>query len=323
MPSGSLLIADLGGTRARFAQARSDGPGYDAEMELNCADYASPEDAIDAYLEMSEAAAPAALCLAVAAPILGPGIRFLNRDWSLDTAGLQRRFPGARITLVNDFQAVAWALPVLGPRDIEPIGDPPPFTLDEGDFTLGIVGPGTGLGTSALIRRDGRLHALSGEGGHVGFAPETELQLEVLTVLRQRFERVSDERLLSGPGIENIHRALLQIHGQPQEERSAAEIFAAADEEEAASQARNLFFEILGQVAGNLALALGALQGIYIAGGIVGRHSQQLTAGPFRAAFENKGRHRSMMERIPTVLVRHPQPGLLGAGFLARRSMAG
>lgn len=325
MPRGSLLIGDLGGTNARFALARRRGSGYEDELALECSEHDSAESAIEEYLQRTGAPQPSAICLAVAGPIVGNRVRFLNSNWSLDAGKLNERFPAARIQLVNDFQAVAYAVPLLGPDDIETVGQPQSSLPDRGDFTVGVIGPGTGLGVSALMRVGGKLHALSSEGGHLGFAPETRIQLKVLEQLRERFERVSDERLLSGPGIENIYWALQKIDGQPTIKREAAEIFRRAQEnmDELASQSEQVFFEALGQVAGNLALTLGAHDGIFVAGGIVRRYPERLKSGPFRSGFENKGRHRALMERIPTSLITYPQPGLLGASHLARAGKSG
>ena len=153
----------------------------------------------------------------------------------------------------------------------------------------------------------------------MGFAAETQQQIDILTTLRERWPRISIERLASGPGLENIHWALNRIKPNPEESLNAAEIFSAALRETSslAYQSVQIFFEILGQVAGDIALAYGAHQGIYIAGGMVKRYPQLLAQSHFRAAFENKGRHRPIMETIPTKLIMHPQPGLLGSSYCA------
>jgi glucokinase len=170
-----------------------------------------------------------------------------------------------------------------------------------------------------LCKRDGALVPVTGEGGHQGFAPESQLQLDVLTMLRQRFDRVSDERVVSGPGIQNIYWALTKMHGKNETQLSAAEIFVRAenDRDPRAAEAVQLFFEVLGQVAGNLAISLSTFDGVYIAGGIARRYPQLLAMSRFRSGFENKGPHRSLMERIPTRLITHPEPGLLGASSYA------
>lgn len=324
MNGPALLIGDLGGTSARFALAEAGGQGYTAEATLNCADFASAEEAIRAYLQQVGRVAPQVICLAVAGPVVGRKVRFLNNHWSLDAAALEQGFGPARARLMNDFEAVACAIPLLGPGDHEPIGPLLPGLSGKADFAVGVLGPGTGLGVSGLLQRDGHAIALVSEGGHTGFAPESQLQVSVLQVLREQFERVSDERLLSGPGVENIYAAMQQIHGVAKVPRSAAEIFAAASahRDEQASETVRLFFEALGQAAGNLALTLGARDGVFVAGGIIRRYPELLKASGFRGGFENKGRHRCLLEAIPTSLIIHSQPGLLGASFMAQQMAA-
>lgn len=319
--SGGLLIGDLGGTNARFALARRHAGGFSQLRTLPCGEFATADAAMGGYLEQAAEGSPAIICLAVAGPIVNGTVRFLNNDWSVDAAGLSRRFGGATVRLLNDFEAIAHSLPLLEGSDLETVGAARPALGDRKSFTVGVLGPGTGLGMAGLVRRGGQPATVVSEGGHVGFAPESRLQLEVLEVLRQRFERVSDERLLSGPGIENIYQALRSLHGAPPATASAAEIFQRARDhsDRCALETVQLFFEVLGQVAGNLALVLGAAEGVFVAGGIVRRYPELLRASGFRSGFENKGRHRSLMERVPTSLITHPQPGLLGASEVARR----
>jgi glucokinase len=189
---------------------------------------------------------------------------------------------------------------------------------------VAILGPGTGLGAVGLRKHGHLFIPIAGEAGHGGFAPETQVQLEILTVLRDRFDRVSSERLVSGPGLENIHWALMRIHGEKRAHLKPAEIFDAASDnsEPLAAEAVQMFFEILGQVAGDLALAFGAEDGIFIAGGIVRRYPELICSSRFRTGFERKGRYRSIMERVPTQLIMHKEPGLLGASYCALQ-MAG
>ncbi|HUF82738.1 MAG TPA: glucokinase [Burkholderiales bacterium] len=320
---GNTLIGDLGGTTARFAlTGRADDPRgapYWGDLALDCSAYPTPRDAIVDYLERAGVGMPGALCLAGAAPVVGHTARFLNSDWTVDAADLAAHFGGAQVHLFNDFEAIAHSIPSLRGDHVEPIGSACPTLPERGDFTVGVIGPGTGLGVGGLLRVDGRLRSLSSEGGHCGFAPETERQFEVLKSLRMTYERVSDERLLSGHGIENIYRALQDRCGLAPANHDAAEIFQLGVDrgEYAAMEAVDMFFEILGQVAGNLALTLGARDGIYVAGGIAGRYPERLKNSRFRAGFENKGRHRDLMARIPTALITHPNPGLLGAAVLA------
>jgi glucokinase len=325
MTAPTLLIGDIGGTNARFALASPERPAFDQVVKLSCSEFPTALEAIDHYLGQVGAGRPAAVCLAAAGPIVDCSVRFTNNHWRIDGATLEQHLGVRTVRLLNDFEAIALSLPFLGEEHLSPIG-PARGGLDPAaDFTVGVLGPGTGLGVAGLLGRQGQLYPIVGEGGHRGFAPESGRQIEVLQVLRERFERVSDERLLSGPGIVNIHHALQQLHGAAGEPIGAADIFSRAEarEDRLAVESVKLFFEVLGQVAGDLALQLGAVQGVFIAGGIVKRYPDLLAASGFRSAFELKGRHRSLMERVPTQLITHDDPGLLGAAYGAMRDFQG
>jgi len=315
-----LLIGDIGGTNARFALARPDETGFSNELTLNCADYETAEQGIEEYLQRSGGAVPDVICLAAAGPVVDDSVQFTNNHWVIDAQELRHKFPAAKVKLLNDFEAIAYSIPLLGEEDLSTVGLVPSELDGQSEFNLGILGPGTGLGAAGLLGRGKHVYPIVGEGSHAGFAPETRMQLEVLKQLRERYERVSDERLISGPGLENIYWALRKVHGKPATKITTAEIFSRvlANEDVIAAESTQLFYEALGQVAGNLALALGAFDGVYLAGGIVKRYPDLLKTSSFRSGFENKGRHRSLMERIPTLLILHPQPGLLGAGYCAR-----
>jgi glucokinase len=314
-----LLVGDIGGTNARFALASPEQPGYRELRELQCAEFETSADAIRHFLADVGAGTPAAMCLAAAGPVVGGAIDVTNNHWDVSSAQLAASFEGVPVRLLNDFEAIAYALPVLGTAERSVIGTVDGPELAGRSFDVGVLGPGTGLGVAGLCGREGHLVAITGEGGHVAFAPETSLQASVLEALRPRFGRVSAERLVAGSGIENLYTALVEIRQTGETALSAREIFAAALEDSAATaqDAVDLFFEILGQVAGDLALTLGAVDGVYIAGGIARRYPELLAGSRFREAFENKGRHRAYMERIPTFLVTHEQPGLLGASAAA------
>jgi len=320
--SDSLLIGDLGATNARFALARHEHPGFSNERTLKCAEHPSPLAALNHYLEASGVSHLSSICLAVAAPVASDVIRFINNDWQLNANELRKEFAPARVQIINDFKAAAYAIPLLGNHDLLSVGGPA-FELEEGqDFSVGKIGPGSGLGVSGLVKENRKLQSISGEGGHQGFSPHSRLQLQVFEVVRRRFGRTSNERLISGPGIENIYSAMQEIFGQQGNPRTAADIMQRAIEgsDEAASSTESLFFEILGQVAGDLALLIGAYDGVLIGGGIVKRYPQRLLSSRFREGFENKGRHGDLMKNIPTCLVTHPNPGLLGASHLAQIS---
>jgi glucokinase len=207
----------------------------------------------------------------------------------------------------------------LREEDSVPIGLPEHGSLPEDEFNVAIIGPGTGLGTAGLMRRGSTILPIVGEGGHVGFAPKSQVQVEILNALHSKFDRVSVERLVSGSGLENIYWALTLIHGEHRKQLSAKDIFdnSADGDDPRAIEAIQMFFEILGQVAGDLALTMGAQNGVYIAGGIAKRYPQLLQDSGFRNAFNNKGRYRAYMERIPTLLITYDEPGLLGSASCA------
>lgn len=315
MSDRNLLIGDIGGTNARFALANHRYPGFHDVVELKCADFERSADAVRHYLDRVGVGSLGAICLAAAGPVIEHSIDVTNNHWTLSAESLASEFDVEAVRLLNDFEAIAYSIPFIGSAERLVIGTLPGTDLEGRAFDVAILGPGTGLGVAGLSSRGNELLAITGEGGHVGFAPESDLQVEVLKVLRRRFERVSAERLVAGSGIENIYSALLDIRGEPDAALRAPAIFAAAGESSTAADAVRMFFEILGQVAGDLALTLGARDGVYIAGGIAKRYPEILQDGTFRAAFESKGRHRHLVERIPTFLITHEQPGLLGASY--------
>lgn len=320
MTDPCLLIGDIGGTNARFALARPDETGFSNEITLACDDYETAEQGIADYLERSGSGKPDVICLAAAGPVVDERVCFTNNHWVMDSRVLREKFSLSNVQLLNDFEAIAYSIPMLGENDLKTIGLVSAEHEGKTEATFGALGPGTGLGEGGLLVRESGVYPIVGEGSHAGFAPETRMQLKVLEQLRQRFERVSSERLVSGPGLENIYWALCKIRGESTTDITAAEIFSRvlAKEDPIAVEATQLFFEALGQVAGNLALSLGAFDGMYLAGGIVKRYPDLLNSSSFRSGFENKGRHRPLMEKVPTLLILHPQPGLLGASYCAR-----
>jgi glucokinase len=316
-----LLIGDIGGTNARFALADPARPSYSEVRTLQCDDYESAEVAINHYLDSVGAKSPRVICLAAAGPIIDRRVRFTNNHWEISADDLAADFSIESVWLLNDFEAIAYSVPFLSAGDCMTIGLPEPGPLDGEHYMIGVIGPGTGLGAVGLKKHGDTLFPIAGEAGHGGFAPESRVQIDILSALRERFDRVSSERLVSGPGLENVYWALVRIHGEKRAHLSAADIFTAAidNSDSLAAEAVQMFFEVFGQVAGDLALTLGAEDGIFIAGGIAKRYPDLLRNSGFRSGFENKGRHRSLMERIPTQLILHDQPGLLGAAYFAMR----
>ena len=319
------LIADIGGTNARFALCHNHAPYFRQEKTLLCADFNTIEDAIDHYLNSQHIGADKTqqltqICFAVAGPIRNEKMRFPNNHWHIDCAQLRHRYGIDNVQLLNDFEAIAYSLLTLEEADIMPIGKTWQYST-QGNVNFGIVGPGSGLGMAGLCQRDGHILPLVAEGGHTGFAPENSLQVEILSYLHRKLDgRVSCERLLSGPGLVNIYNALCAIHGQESSNLTAADISNAGSNhsDPICQQSMDLFFEILGQVAGDIALTLGATDGIFIGGGIMQRYPQQLANSKFRQGFENKGRHSHLLENTATWLITHKNPGLLGASFFSR-----
>jgi glucokinase len=318
-PETSLLIGDIGGTNARFALADPVEPAFSNVVTLQCDDYESADAAIKHYLKTVKAGSPQAICLAAAGPIIDKRVRFTNNHWEISAEELSAAFSIDAVQLLNDFEAIAYSVPFLAEDDCMPIGLPEPRPLDADNYMVGIIGPGTGLGAVGLRKYGNLYFPIAGEASHGGFAPETQVQIDILNALRERFDRVSSERLVSGPGLQNIYWALMRIRGEQRSQLTPAEIFTAAigNTDALASEAVQMFFEVFGQVAGDLALTLGVQDGIFIAGGIAKRYPDLLKNSRFRSGFENKGRYRSLMERVPTQLILHDQPGLLGAAYCA------
>jgi glucokinase len=320
MIKNPILIADIGGTNARFALSTDTPQHFSHAQTLEAADFEHLNDAIDTYLHSHSIRQLGAICLAVAGPIRDDKVSFPNSHWSIDCASLRMRYSIEHAKLLNDWEAIAYSLNGLSEEDVSGIGGDWNH-LPEGDFTLGALGPGSGLGMAGLLRRNGQLFPLVTEGGHVGFSPENQIQGQILAYLHQKFDdRISRERLLSGPGLVNIHEALCEIHGQENPGLIAADIAVAgiSKTDPICEQTFDLFFEVLGQVTGDIALALGANEGVFIGGGICQRYPQQLAQSRFREGFENKGRHSYLMLDTPTWLITHKNPGLLGASVYAQ-----
>jgi glucokinase len=309
------LLADIGGTNARFALQAPGGGLLDIEV-LACREYDYVKAAIDAYLARAAGRGLATdgirhAAIAIANPVEGDDVRMTNHHWRFSIAGLREACGFTTLLVVNDFAALAQALPHLDAAGRARIGSPDAIAVE--GRPIGLVGPGTGLGVSGVVPAgDGRWIALAGEGGHASFAPVTRDEMRILDALREEHGHVSAERLLSGPGLEAIHRVLAG------ERLAAAAITARAlDGSCAACRATvDAFCAILGSVAGNVALTLGATGGMYIGGGIVPRLGPLFHASAFRARFEGKGRLQPWLARIPTWLVTEPYPALRGVAAM-------
>lgn len=311
-PSQALtwLVGDIGATNARFGLVAPDGEILHSGT-FACADFAEIGDAIHAYLAQRGGwPLPRIGALAIAAAIAGDRISMTNHPWSFSLAALRDRLGFERLIAINDFTAVALAVPRLSPADRMPVGGGAPVA----GRPIAVLGPGSGLGASGLVRAGSGWVALAGEGGHATMAPANERENAVLAAMRRHFDHVSAERCLSGPGLVNLYNSLAEIDGVPAAPYTAAQItdptIGAADP--LCREAAAMFCAMLGTIAGNLALTLGAQGGVYVAGGIVPRLGARFAESGFRERFEAKGRLRPYLAAIPTCVVTHPLPAFLG-----------
>lgn len=306
-----LLLADIGATNARFGLVR-DGALNESRI-LACADFDSPADAALAFLaDLPAADRPRQGAFALAGPVLGDEVTMINRGWTFSLEGTRKALGLDRFVAVNDFTAVALAAPRLGPADMMKVGGGAAVA----GAPVAVLGPGSGLGVSGLLPRSGGgWVALSGEGGHATMAACDDREAEVLAALRARFGHVSAERVLSGPGLSALYAALAEVNGDLLKEAPEAAEITAADmsgSDALAVETLELFCALLGTAASNLALTLGAAGGVLVAGGVVPRLGERFTRSPFRSRFEDKGRLRPYLEKIPTAVVTHPLPAFLG-----------
>ncbi len=306
------LVGDIGGSSARFALARETADGIAlAEISiLRCADHAGLAEAMQAYLART-GAAPRACVVAIAGPVTGDHVGLTNHPWRFSIAETRERLGFAGFRVINDFTALALAVPRLREGDVEQIGG----GAAEPDQPIGLIGPGTGLGVSGLVRAGGRWVPLRSEGGHASFAPMSERESAIGDVLRRRFGHVSWERMLSGPGLVNLHEAIAELDGESADALSPEQIAARglSGESKLCREALELFCAALGTAAGNLVLTLGARGGVYVGGGIVPRLGRFFRDSAFRARFEAKGRLSDYVRGVPSFVISHPTPGLLGS----------
>jgi glucokinase len=318
----TVLVGDVGGTHARFAivDASAKPPRISHRLDLPADDFASFESAVQAYLDhIGRAEKPKAAAIGVAGPVTAGQVDFTNRDWHASEDTL-KKLGFERALLINDFAAAAFSVPGLMAKDIETIGPELPGIAGE---PITILGAGTGFGVSCLARYRNVAIPVATEGGHIGFAPEDDAEIAVLRALARRFGRVSIERVLSGPGLKNLYAALSESAGVDAPALSAAEISERALAGDAnCRSALEMFCAIFGAVAGDFALAHGARGGVFIAGGIAAKIAPFLEKSAFRARFEDKGRLRYYVERVPTRLILSEDAAFLGAA-LATTAFAG
>ena len=329
LPQGShpRLVADIGGTNARFGWVAAPGAPVGHVHTLAVPGFAGPAEAARAYLAWLAAApggdarAPRHAAFAVATAVAGDRVAFTNSHWDFSRSAVQSALGLQSLLLLNDFESLALSLPGLGAGQVRahpgagrPLGG-----------ALAVVGPGTGLGVGAVVP-DGRggWVALPGEGGHATLAPADDLESALLACVRQSFAHVSAERLLSGIGLPVLHQGLAQVLGQPAAACSAAAIVDAAEAgtDALCGKTLDVFCALLGGFAGNVALTLGARGGVFIGGGIVPRFADRFFASAFRQRFEAKGRFQPYLSAIPTALITDTLAALGGAALAIEQAVA-
>lgn len=340
------LLADVGGTNVRFALADSATP---EALELGSirryrvAGFPTFVDAarqylVDSGLDSTESdvvdrgyvaagdvpqhpgARPTHAVFAFAGPVLGDEVRLTNHAWTVSLSDVQRELGFERVHGINDFAAMAYSVSLLGSDELQLIGaGTPPSISAARDQTFVVMGPGTGLGVAALLIREGVISVLETEGGHTSFAPGNAEEQEILRRLSARYGRVSNERVLCGNGLVNIHLALSEIDGIEPETLKPEDITRNAADGSCERCVRTVerFCEMLGAAAGDLVLAYGGWSGVYLAGGIAPLLIPWLQHGGFRRRFEEKGRFAKTLATVPTVVITHPDPGLLGSAACA------
>jgi glucokinase len=301
------LVADIGGTHARFALCGPDGEPRDEEW-LQVADHPGVVEAARAYLAGRKVADAV---FAVATPVASDRIELTNAPWAFSIRATREALGLERLAVINDFAAQALAVPRLASGDRSQIGGGEP----QAGHAIAVIGPGTGLGVSGLLPVHGTWYPIASEGGHVSLAPHDDRDAALLACLRRRFEHVSSERVLSGPGLVNLATALAEIDGETLALDDPREVSRLAESGECpfCKEALERFSSLLGAASGDLALTFCALGGVYISGGLCRNLGPLFDLERFRASFVAKGRFVDYLSRIPIYLVTRRDSGLLGA----------
>jgi glucokinase len=303
-----VLLGDIGGTNARFALFA--GGALGAVEHYPVAAYPNLAAAITAFLTRQEQAETiTSAVLGVAGPVEEGRTELVNSGWVIDAAALREGLGFTRVALINDFEAIAWALLKFTPDHLKSIGG----GRAQPGRVMVALGPGTGLGIAAMIPGEPN-RVIATEGGHANLAASSEREDAVIAQMRRKIGRVSVERAMSGPGLQNLYGSIAELDHADVPPRSAAEISQAAIDGSCpvSKAALDMFCAMLGTVAGDAALLFRARGGVYLAGGILPRIIDYVAQSEFRARFEAKGRMRGYLEAIPTSIIIHTDPAFLG-----------
>jgi glucokinase len=313
-PDGPRLLGDVGGTNARFALEYAPGR-FQAIQTMHGGDYPEFAGAVEAYLAANDHPPIRHAAIAMANPVQGDRIKMTNHDWAFSIRETRQRLKLETLLIVNDFTALSMALPHLRASDFVQIGG----GQARKETVIGLVGPGTGLGVGGLIPDKGRWIALGSEGGHASFSPADEREAALLAYCWRKYVHVSAERLVSGPGMETIYLALAELRQAGKvEPLDTAQIVEQAlkRNDPLCKETLDCFCGMLGTVASNVALTLGALGGMYLGGGVLAHLGDYFPASPFRQRFENKGRFEAYLKQIPTFMITAQYPAFAGASAI-------
>ncbi len=308
-PPSLWLLADIGATNLRFALYNPQQGVYRNEFQALVTQYSSLSVACQSYLEMHNTTINAA-AIAIACPVLGDEVTITNYSWNFSQHELKRDLCLKHLVVINDLLAVAQAIPFLPEHTIHPLGPTVPIDVS---CPKGVLAPGSGLGTATLIPIANDWYGFASEGGHVTLAATDNFEILVIAELAKRYGHVSAERLVSGQGIVNLYKAICDLGSYPKlTTLTAKAIVTAAETDPCAKKTLTYFSRFLGNIAGNLALSLGARGGIYLAGGIIPELGKSSNVNAFRTAFENKGRFSAYLRTVPTFSITHPLPAYVG-----------
>ena len=316
MAKRSALIADIGGTNARFGIV--DENGLHDLLNLECKDFDGPTEAAEKYLlTVGHHPRPDVGVFAVAGPVLGDLVNFTNLRWSFRGSNVMRRLKFNALEIMNDFKAVALAIPDIDPSLIQKIGGGEKM---EGQ-AMGVLGPGTGLGVASLVWDGNHYVAQPGEGGHTTMAARNEREFQIFQELRVKYHHISAERVCSGKGLENLYAAIRALDKKSAPDLAAHEISERAIKGDCviSKEALDLMLVFLGRKASDLALTINAHSGVYIAGGIPTKLGDYFFNSKFMAEFISKGRMSEKMEQIPVYMIKHDAIGLLGVTAHAQK----
>ena len=317
------LVADIGGTNARFGWLAAGSDVVAHVATLRGADHASPASAAQAYLAQLQAqlgaayTPPRAGAFAVATAVGGDEVAFTNSGWVFSREATRRQLALDALLILNDFEALALSLPRLHGAQVRAVGAVATPAAMPSVATLAVIGPGTGLGVAGLVPTAHGWVALPGEGGHATLSAADDYESALLSAVRQLHPHVSAERLLSGIGLPVLHAAVAAVAGQSLAALTADKIVerGLAGQDELCSRTVDSFCALLGSFAGNVALTLGARGGVYIGGGIVPRFGERFYSSRFRERFEAKGRFKAYLQAIPTLLITDTLAALTGAAL--------